>query len=199
MRIFRIFLFTITLSSTISYAQTNKPAKDYLGVPGPVLFDGKLYNLAWSSHPANNYYKHEYVLKGDNVEKFKSMVMLEVLTGDAGPKEIAAAKLEELKKMKETNPMVNYESFTNQSTGDYMIDFLLSASDAKGEMTAVERNIYRYTTISTKVGKKALLLFAVSTRSYGNEITPFLTSLKSTKSQLVNKVAAFKIPETKSL
>src|SRR5690349_16245173 len=123
MNIFRVSLVAFLFMGTTSYGQTSKPAKDYLGVPGPVSFDGRSYNLAWSSHPSGNYYKHEYVPKGDNVEKFKSMLMLEVLTGDATPKEVAAAKMEELKKMKATNPMVNYESFNNTTTGDYMIDF----------------------------------------------------------------------------
>ncbi len=124
-------------------------------------------------YPSGNYYKHEYVLKGDNVEKFKSMLMLEVLTGDATPKEIAAAKMEELKKMKETNLMVNYESFNNTTTGDYMIDFLLSANGPDGKNEYCGKNVYRYTTVTEKSGKKALLLFAISTRSYGNDITPF--------------------------
>ncbi len=49
MNIFRISLVAFIFMGTTSYGQTNKPAKDYLGVPGPVSFDGKSYNLAWSS------------------------------------------------------------------------------------------------------------------------------------------------------
>ena len=38
--------------------------KDYLHVPGPVVFDKSSYSLAWSSHPSAIYYKQEYVPAG---------------------------------------------------------------------------------------------------------------------------------------
>jgi hypothetical protein len=167
---------------------------DYLNVPGPVVFDKKSYNLSWTSHPSANYYKHEYIMPGDNVDKFKAMILIDVLTGSLKLKDIVAAKVAELKKMKETNPVVNYETFDNPKSGEYMLDFLLTANGADGKISIAERNVYRYKTFTDKSGKTGVVLFGVSTRSYGVDVTAFLTSLKTTKKDLVNKVAEYKIP-----
>lgn len=192
-----ILLIAVILSSS-SYGQTKKAVTDYLNLPGPVAFDSKSYNLSWSSHPSANYYKQEYIVSGDNVAKFNTMLMVEVATGDIKIKDVVAAKVEELKKMKESNPIVNYESFDNPKTGEYMIDFLLSQNTPDGkDISIAERNVYRYMPFTDKAGKKGIILFAISTRSYGDKIQPFLVSLKSKKSELVNKVAEYKFPEIK--
>ncbi|MEP7374980.1 MAG: hypothetical protein ABI675_16405 [Chitinophagaceae bacterium] len=171
---------------------------DYLNLPGPIVFDGKSYKLSWTSHPSGNYYKQEYIVSGDNAIKFTTMLMVEVVTGDIKIKDAAAAKIEELKKMKEANPIVNYESFDNPKTGEYMIDFLLSENTADGkDISILERNVYRYMPFVDKAGKKGIILFGISTRSYGDKIQPFLVSLKSKKSDLVNKMAQYKFPELK--
>ena len=175
------------------FSQAVKTYPDHLSVPGPLAFDGKSYNLAWSANPSANYYKQEYITKGDNVEKFKSMILLEVLAGDAKVKDIVAAKLEELKKMKAANPIVNYEVF--QKDGEFILDFLLSANSADGRsIDILERNVYRYKSLS---GQKGVVLFAVSTRAYGAEAEKFLVNLKATKSRLVNAVAQFAFPAVK--
>jgi len=181
-----------------SYGQTSKTASDYLNLPGRVLFDGKSYKLTWSSHPAGNYYKQEYVKAGEDVAKFSTMLMVEVVTDNEKIKEVAGAKVAELKKMKESNPMVNYESFENPKTGEVMIDFLLTQGTDDGKSISIaERNVYRYMPFIGKSGQKGIVLFGVSTRSYGNNIDGFLVSLKSTRKELVNKVAQFKFPELK--
>ena len=55
-------LFIAFIMSTFTNAQTHKPA-DYLRVPGPIVFDKQTFSLSWSSHPENNYYKQEYIVK----------------------------------------------------------------------------------------------------------------------------------------
>ncbi|MEO8772209.1 MAG: hypothetical protein ABI402_19070 [Ferruginibacter sp.] len=193
--IFIITVAFVSFISTVVNAQTNNKLTDYLHVPGPVSFNSGSYNLSWSSHPSDNFYKQEYIQKGDNADKFKTMILIDVATSNISIKDIVAMKIEELKKMKLSNPMVNYETFDNPKSGEYMIDFLLSANAADGKtIDVVERNVYRYKTITDKSGKKAVVLFGVSTRSYGNDIDKFLVSLKSTKKDLVNVVAKFEMP-----
>ncbi|MES1222260.1 MAG: hypothetical protein ABUT20_42585, partial [Bacteroidota bacterium] len=167
------------------------------GIPGPVMFDKKNYNLSWTSHPSPAYYKHEYLPAGENADKFKTMLMIEVVTGNLNIKDIAAAKVEELKKMKETNPVVNYETFDNPKTGEYMIDFLLTANTPQGKISIAERNVYRYKSITDASGQKAILLFGVSNRSYGEAATSFIASLKGNRKTLVDQVAKFDIPAVK--
>lgn len=184
------------VSAALSYGQNNKSSTDYLNLPGPIVFQKKSYNLVWTSHPANNFYKHEYMAKGETVAKFKSMILLDLITGNADIKDIVAAKVGELKKLKETNPVVNYESFDNPKIGEYMIDFLLSENTPDGRAVSIaERNVYRYKSITDKSGQKGILLFGVSTRSYGDEVNKFLVALKATRNDLINEVAKFSIPQ----
>lgn len=192
MKQLRLFLVA-TMGILYSITGNSQNTKtDYLSVPGPVVFEAKSYNLVWTSHPSGNYYKQEYLTKGENADRYKSMLMLEVLTGNVNVKDIVAGKIEELKKMKASNPIVNYEMF--QKNGEYIIDFIVSANATDGKAEIVERNVYRYKTLA---GQPGIILFAMSTRAYGNEIDKFLVNLKSTKSILVNAVAKFVIPAIK--
>ncbi|MEO6637756.1 MAG: hypothetical protein ABIN25_05740, partial [Ginsengibacter sp.] len=100
-----ILLMMMIMSTTV-HAQTHKAPADYVHVPGPIVFDNKSYSLSWSSHPADNFYKQEYIVKGDNPDQFKVMVLTDVVTGGSNIKDVVNAKVMELKKMKEANPVV---------------------------------------------------------------------------------------------
>ena len=188
-----IFLI-LMMASAASLAQTNKPAAEYLNAPGPVVFDNKPYHLSWTSHPAANFYKQEYLVKGDDANKFHTMILMDVVTGETAIKNVVATKVAELKKMKESNPVINYEVVDNPKSGEYMIDFLLTANAPDGSVSIAERNVYRYKLFTDKAGHKGVLLFGVSNRVYGPDITPFFASLKSNRKDLMTKVAQVTIP-----
>jgi len=190
-----LLLATILLMSFISFSQTNKPASDYLTVPGPISFEQKVFNLNWSSHPSANFYKQEYLSKGEDANKYKMMLMIDVIAGETNLKNVVSAKIAELKKMKEGNPMVNYEIIQNPKTGEYLLDFLLTANAADGTTSIAERNVYRYKTYTDKAGKKGMLLFAVSSRAYTKEVNNFLIAIKANRKVLISEVAQYKMPE----
>jgi len=178
----------------LSFGQTGKAVTEYLGIPGPVVINNGSFSLAWSAHPSPAYYKQEYIGAKDNLERFKKMVLVEVLTGDARPADLAKAKMAELDQLKKSNPIVNYEVF--QKNGEILLDFLLSENSADGKKIIIlERNVYRYRSFTDKAGKKGVMLFGVSERSYGNDADAFLSSLKKNKAVLLNTVAGFSIPE----
>lgn len=174
-------------------AQAQKAA-DYLQTPGPLLFGGKSYSLSWSAHPSPAYYKQEYLQAGEAPARFKKMILLEVVTGITDLKSVVNAKAEELKNMKANNPLVNYQVFDNSSKGEYIIDFLVSANDANGKLSVLERNVYRYKQYTDTKNNKGILLFGVSERSYGADADTFLKNLPSTKQELLNLVAKYTIP-----
>ena len=196
MKFIQVILLSLLgiLLSTVSLAQNNNYPVDYLNVPGPISFNNTSYNLSWTSHPSATYYKQEYLVKGDTAARFKTMLLLEVLTGSTDVKSIADNKVAELKNMKLTNPIVTYELTGNSTTGEYFLDFVVSDNAPNGKVNIAERNIYRYTTFTDKAGKKGILLFAISVRSYGNETGKFLAALKLNKNDLLAKVKQFSIP-----
>lgn len=192
-----IILCLVVVFSVNSFSQTNNSPVDYLNVPGPISFSNTTYNLSWTSHPSEVYYKQEYLVKGDVAEKFKTMLLLEVLTGSTNVKSIADSKVAELKNMKLTNPVVTYELTSNATTDEYFLDFVVSDNASSGKVNIAERNVYRYTTFTDNAGKKGILLFAISVRSYGNETGKFLAALKLNRNDLLNKVKQFSIPAIK--
>ena len=123
-------LLTVITFSNIAFVQKNKTATDYLNVPGPLLFQNKAFNLNWISHPSVNFYKQEYLTKGEDANQYKMMLMIDVIAGETNPKNIVSAKVTDLKQMKAGNPMVNYEIIKNPKIGEYLLDFLLTANAA---------------------------------------------------------------------
>jgi hypothetical protein len=189
-RSFILLLFIFI--SAISSGQTST-VKEYLGIKGPLSFSKKNFNLSWTSHPSATYYKQEYVETGVDPEKYKQMLMVEVLTGTATPKELVSGKMQELKTLKATNPLVNYDVISNAKTGEYILDFLISANSPNGTPIILERNVYRYMKLPVSAGG-GVVLFAVSHRAYDKEIDTFLAGLKNTRNKLMTEVAAFKLP-----
>ena len=191
-KIISTLLFTLFISTTI-FGQEAKPT-NYLGNENTITFDKIAYNLTWTSHPTDNYYKHEYLQQGDTIEKFNKLIIVEALTGKIKLNDVVSAKVAELKKMKETNPVVNYEIF--EKDGEVMLDFLVSANTPDGKyLSIVERNVYRYKSIKEKNGQKCVLLFAVSERAYGDDIDKFFPKLKEHRFDLINLVGQFELPE----
>lgn len=179
------------LISVYTFGQA--PVKDYFNVPH-IKFNKETYNLAWTSHPTDIYYKHEYLLPGDTFPKFKTMLLLEMITG-IKLKDVIGTKVAELKKLKETNPVVNYEILDNSKLGEYMLDFLISENSADGKyVLMVERNVYRYKTFKDKDGNKGVILFGISMRHYGDEGDKFFATLKATRDEMLNMVGTFDIP-----
>lgn len=182
------------LLTTASFGQATKTVINYLRVAGPISFEKDSYNLAWTSHPADNYYKQEYLAKGDTLEKFKRLILIDVLVGKTKIKDLVATKIAELNKIKASNPIVQYQTF--EKGDEIMLDFLLSENTPDGKLVStIERNVYRYKNITGKNGQKAVLLFGVSNRAYGNDIDDFLLNLKDNRHDLLNAVGAFDLPE----
>jgi|TARA_B110000967_G_scaffold143370_1_gene146642 hypothetical protein len=180
------------LSSIFGFSQT---VDNYLQTEKTLLFNNTNYDLVWSSHPTETYYKQEYLPSEQGLEDFRSMVIIEFIKGDISVDDAVAIKIKELDTAKESNPIVNYTVFKRE--GEVIIDFLLSANSEDGmELLVVERNIYR--NVATKTNQtNGLLLFAVSERAYENEIDAFFANLKKNKNSLIEKVGNFDIPKIK--
>ena len=182
------------LLTTASFGQTTETVTDYLGLAKPILFDEGSYNLAWSAHPTDNYYKQEYLAQGDTLDRFKRLIIVDVLVGNMKLEDVVASMVDRLNKLKASNPVVHYQTFERE--GEIMLDFLLSQDTPDGKyLSLIERNVYRYKTVTDKNGQKAVLLFGVSDRAYGDGIDDFFKNLKEHRYDLINAVGTFDIPE----
>lgn len=199
---FRYISIVLILSVMCTYQTANAQGapSNYLGIPGPIGFNNNSYQLVWTSHPNATYYKQEYLPAGQKVERFQSMLMLEAVSSKLVLKEVVGSKVRELEEMKRNNPFVNYEMIFNKENNEYILDFLLTVNSKDNrQVNVAEHNVYRYRSLPLKSGGNGVFLFAISNRSYGSETISFIKNLKSTRSKLISKVAAYKLelPELK--
>ncbi len=183
------------LLSLPAHSQTRKSAVNFMGIKSPISIQRNTYQLAWSAHPDASLYKQEYLAVGDAFPKYKSMVTVDFVVTETTINQAVETKVRELENLKRTTPIVSYEVISNLATGEKMIDCLIGNNAADERANLVERDIFRFKVVKAKSGQQGILLFAVSVRKYGNDITHFLTKLKSDKSMLVNEVAKLSMPE----
>ena len=189
----RLVLFLMFIAQ---FVMAQNKVEDYLHLGDKYRFDNKDYELVWSSHPASNFYKQEYILPNENVEKYKRLILIDFIEGDLAPKDVLSGLVNSLENSKKQNPVINYKVY--EKNNEYMIDFIMSENSQDGkEVLILERNVYRYFRINTSK-RKGILLFGVSDRAYTKkEMDNMFSVLKNNKLELVNKVAKIEVPKIK--
>jgi hypothetical protein len=189
-------LAAAVLAAALLAAPASAQVTDYLGVPGPIRFDGKPFELAWSSRPTAHYTKQEYVPPGQRVENYSQMLLVETVTGKIKVMDAVRAQVATLNKRKGSDPLVNMSVTQNETTGEALLDFIVSSKDAKGEYI-VEWNAYRYAPRGGPEGSAGVVLFGISHRSYGNDNSKaFMGRLKDFRPAQINALAAAPLPQS---
>ncbi len=183
-----IILFCAPISSL---AQSVGPT-DFLGIPGPIEFNGVQHHLAWSSRPSNDYIKHEYIPQDQELATYTQMVIVELVTSGLSTLDAVNAQMKMLDRRKESDPLVNYQLLTAPKNHQVLLDFLLS--DQSTGTLIVEWNAYRYIPVMLPDGGKAIVLYAISRRHYGSGAEQFLKTLKSSRASDIDALAKFKLP-----
>lgn len=192
MKMTRKLGFIASVFLILSLNVNSQDLKNYFSI-SEISLSNTVYKLAWSSHPNAVYYKHEYLATGEKPESFKTMVMIDAIVKDLPIEKVVGLKESELQERKKTDKVCNYLIMDNSQTGEYMIDFLMSSG--KGDnLDIVEWNVYRYKKIIDSKGNPIILLFAMSKRAYGNDITAFLTGLKSNRTEWINLIGNYTLP-----
>ena len=189
----RLVLFLMFIAQ---FVMAQNKVEDYLHLGSKYRFDNKDYELVWSSHPASNFYKQEYILPNENVEKYKRLILIDFIEGDLDPKDVLSSLANSLENSKKQNPVINYKVY--EKNNEYMIDFIMSENSQDGkEILILERNVYRYFRINTPK-RKGVLLFGISDRAYTKkEMDNMFSVLKNKKLDLVNKVIQIEVPKIK--
>ncbi len=184
-----IALSTLFFSFTMI---TDNPV-DRLGVKGPLEFNKTNFNLAWTDKPNDNYYIQEYLPEGEKTETFNEMLTIHLFDTNIKTKDAVGQKINELTARKKNDPVCNYQVTESPDGKEFMVDFLLGESK-DNKMTVVEFNVYRYKQIELSKNKKAIIIYAYSKRSYGDDITPFFKTLKETRTNSLNQMISADIP-----
>lgn len=185
----RAWLFALVLLLGAAPLRAEAPV-ERLGVPGPLLLDGQAFHFVWSSHPFPHFYKQEYLPDGQTLMGYGQMLMLDVLLGEAGPRELLQIKLAELEVRKATDPVVNYDWMVKEDGSSYLLDFLVSGRTAGGE-AIVEWNAYRYEALPG-----GAVMLGISRRGYGEEGTRrfLIDEVKPRRQAWISELAQLEMP-----
>jgi len=187
-----LFVYIFLSLAFCSVAQNTKDTViDYMHVPGPIQFGNTDYKLAWSSHPLDNYYKQEYLVKGDTLEHFNSMVLVDLLEDTVDAKDLAYIKIRSLENRKKTDAVTQYNLIQSPDSSEFIIDFLVSEGTPLAN--TVEWNVYRYVSFNKK-GHRGVILYGISTRAYGNKIPDFLNNLPQLREKVTTQLIDFRPP-----
>lgn len=161
---------------------------DAIGVPGPIVFEDETFDLVWTSHPNEAFYKQEYLPAGQVVEAYGQMFMVDVLLNGATAEGAAGNMIAGLQQRQATDPVVNFDVIKNDATGEIILDFLLS--DESSGTLIVEWNAYRYVPL-----EGGLAMFGISRRGYDEGVEGFLTDLTGWRLGAIDALANLDLPE----
>lgn len=186
-------LKTALVCLLVNFAAHAQQPKDYFKLPS-LLLKNTEYKLSFSTHPESEYYKQEYLAAGEDPARFKTMVWIDVIRSGMTLERIVEIKTAELQKRKKTDKLCNYKILDNEETGEYLIEFLMSAKTADN-VDIVEWNAYRYKGTIDRNGKKGIMLFAMSKRAYGKEVPAFMETLKKERGNYTAIIGDALIPK----
>ena len=153
---------------------------DYLNVGKTIKFGKQKYSLAWSSHPTD----------GEAFDNYSQMFTVSLhFSEELTPLIAVQSKAAELDKRGMYDKICNYNIFENGD--EYILDFLVSETE-DGLVKIVEHDVHHYNQV-TSHGKKALQLTFISERSYGDDIMPFLNSLKDRRENVITDLTQMNI------
>jgi len=183
------------LTAALWLAPVQAQTTDHMGLPGPITLAGDSFALAWSSRPAGNYIKQEYLPAGETPDNYSRMVLVETVTGGVAVMDAVRAQTETLTQRKQTDPLVNMEVMQNEATGEALLDFIVSSRNGAGEYV-VEWNAYRYAPLAEGKGGPGVMLFGISHRASGNDAAKaFLQELPVLRPARIEALAATPLPE----
>ena len=176
------------LTCVMAFAQ--EEVVDNLQVGKTLKFQGKKFELKWSQHPIEPYYIQEWLPKGETFDNYEQMLTVSLAFSEAlTVRDAVEAKVQELEERKKSDKCCNY--LVSERDGEYVLDFLVS-DGTDGKLDCVEVDIHHYKPVTVN-RKKAIQLNFYSRRAYGDDIIPFLESLKDKKEGWITELTQMKI------
>ncbi|HEY8783618.1 MAG TPA: hypothetical protein VIM16_18470 [Mucilaginibacter sp.] len=136
----------MTLAILVVAAFCYRPFEEvinYYNIPSSLIFNNIHYELSWSAHPNSTYYKQEYVSKGEQLQHFNDMLLIDFSNSDIPVEDVVQAQIIKLVERKKTDIVCNYQLLKNEKTNEFMLDFIMSEG-SNNRVTTVEWNAYHY-------------------------------------------------------
>jgi hypothetical protein len=187
------YLLLLSLA-LMSFSKPGSEPIDKIGVKGPLQFHATTFRLAWAKQPSAAYFVQEYLPAGETIDKFNQMLAVHVLAQDVPVKSAVQQKVQELEARKKTDPTCNYQVNESPDGKEYMLDCLVG-ENVEGPMAIAEFIIYRFRQVELGGGRKGILMYSYSKRSYGDGLTAFYKALPAERGELLNSMISGEVPK----
>jgi hypothetical protein len=167
---------------------------NYYNISKVLTFNKINYNLIWSSNANVNYYKQEYVPKGESVERYNDLILIDFVNKDITLTDVVYAQIANLIERKKTDEVCNYKLIKSEKNNEYILDFIMSESENQN-IKIIEWNAYHYKLYTDKKGHSGVLLFGASHRAYDEKSSTFLGNLKNYRLDILKKLGSYQMPE----
>lgn len=164
---------------------------NYLNATNEISFNGTTYKLAWTAFNGENYYKQEYIPEDNKIEAYEEMIFIDYIMENSRAEVIVNEKIKEINNRKQTDPIANYQLIYNEKKKEYLLDFSLSQVNNNNQVSIVEWNAYR---VQDDIANKAVLIYALSKRSYRANTRAFLKKIKANKTKVIQEFIALPMP-----
>ncbi|MDB5137944.1 MAG: hypothetical protein JWP37_4547 [Mucilaginibacter sp.] len=174
-----------------------KPADavvNYLNTSEVLIFNKMEYKLVWSSHPATNYYKQEYIPVKETLDRHKNLLLIDYLLIDTPAVNIAKIKAGEIKERMKTDVNAHFQLIENAAKKECILDFLLSVGGGNSP-SVIEWSGYHYQNYTDKSGHKGIYLFGVSTTAYDDDVMNYLKRLKTDRQGYLKELVKYQVPD----
>jgi len=194
MKLFCTYLLPIEFFCGLFFCtNTDHHVLDFLNTGDLICYRNIDYKLAWSSHPAINYYIQEYIRPDDSLASFNSLLLIKFLAEDVPPIDVVEQKIDEIEARKATDKVAGYRLRRSPDKKEYLLDFILS-SGSGDKIGLIEFDSYRYVSYTDKSGRKGVLLYGRSLRAYNDDMADFIQELKRTRERILNEFNSSEIP-----
>ena len=188
-----VFLLLFLIWAALPLAA--QPSVEFVDAGNPVRFDNTEFYFLWSSHPYDHFYIQEYFPREEiSMEHFTRMLSLHLNLSDVTPQQAAQMKVDELANRKLYDPCCSYQVFENESTGEFIIAFVVSSFNEQGILTVMEANVYRYTR-AVVGGRNAMALWFYSRRAYEKEVKAFIEDIDNSFEHWVTAMTDMEMPQ----
>jgi len=188
---YRKTLTTLVFVWTTCIAAIAQAAQD---APARIQLADVTYHLAWRSDPSPDYSKFEYLPQDQELPYYHNMLLLERLFNGMTIEDVVNHQRDFLNERVQTDPVVQHRLIHNESTGEYLLDFVLSDEDEDGD-TIVEWNAYRYIPVQNADGRQGVQLYGYSARGYGDEgARAFLIDLRKNRIPRIQALISASVP-----
>jgi len=163
--------------------------------PKSLMFSDTAYQLVYQANPMPGYTQSAYLPQGEKLPYYHTMLMSEWLVTGVSLEDAVDAQIDTIETRRDNGDLtVNYALIENEDTGEYLLDFVMSSTDAKvGHI--VEWNAYRYIPFVDADEEEGVQIYGYSARGYGADGgREFLLGLDERRAQILQTLTEAKVP-----